>query len=126
MRQDIDLLQGFWSITSLEMEGREMPANMFSSARIEVKGNRFTSLGMGAEYQGTLELDPSTNPPQLNMKFDVGPEKGNINLCIYELVGDVWKMCIATRGSVRPSIFASTPGSGFAVEILHRVNHSAG
>ena len=103
-----------------------MPANMLANASIEVKGNRFTSLGMGAEYEGTLELDPSANPRRLNMQFDVGPEKGNINLCIYDLVGDVWKLCIATRGSVRPSTFASAPGSSFAVEVLQRVNRSAG
>ena len=126
MRQDIDLLQGSGSVTSLEMEGQVMPASLLANAKIEVKGNRFTSLGMGAEYEGTLALDPSANPRQLNMKFDVGPEKGNTNLCIYEILGDVWKMCIATRGSVRPSTFASTPGSGFALEVLQRVDRSVG
>jgi uncharacterized protein (TIGR03067 family) len=126
MRQDIDLLQGSWSITSLVMEGQEMPANLFANASIEVKGSRFTSIGMGAEYEGTLELDPSTNPRQLNMRFDIGPEKGNVNLCIYEIGGDDWKVCIATKGSLRPSTFVSTPGSGFAVEVLQRVNRLAG
>jgi uncharacterized protein (TIGR03067 family) len=126
MRQDIDLLQGSWSITSLAMDGQEMSSDMFASGGIVVKGNRFTSIGMGAEYEGTLELDPSTNPRQLNMRFDLGPEKGNVNLCIYEIVGDDWKMCIATRGSLRPSTFISTPGSGFAVEVLQRVNRLAG
>jgi len=54
------------------------------------------------------------------MRFAAGPEMGNTNLCIYELDGDIWKICIATRGSVRPSSFASTPGSGFAFETLTR------
>ena len=75
---------------------------------------------MGATYQGTLEIDESTSPRQLNMRFDAGPEEGNTNLCIYELDGDIWKICIATRGTVRPSSFASTPGSGFAFETLTR------
>jgi uncharacterized protein (TIGR03067 family) len=120
MPQDLDLLQGSWSITSLLMEGQELPAAMFRNSFIVVKGNRFTSLGMGTEYGGTLELDSSTNPCQLNMRFDVGPEKGNVNFCIYELASDVWKLCIATRGPVRPSTFASTPGSGFVLETLQR------
>jgi uncharacterized protein (TIGR03067 family) len=125
MPQDIDLLQGSWSITSLLMEGQELPASMFAYASIVVKGNRFTSLGMGTAYEGTLELDPSTIPRQLNMNFDVGPEKGNVNLGIYEIAGDVWKFCIATRGSVRPSSFISTPRSGIALETLQRVKPSA-
>ena len=120
MRQDLDRLQGIWSVTALEMDGQQMPAAMLADARIVIKGKRFTSTGMGAVYKGTLELDATTRPRQLNMKFDAGPEKGNTNLCIYELDGDTWKICIATRGSVRPSRFASTPGSGFAFETLIR------
>jgi len=47
-------------------------------------------------------------------------EKGNTNPGIYELDADTWKICIATRGAVRPSSFASSPGSGFALETLMR------
>jgi uncharacterized protein (TIGR03067 family) len=120
MRQDLDLLQGSWTVTALEADGQEVPASMLADARIAVKGNRFTSTGMGAVYQGTLELNASTSPRQIDMKFDAGPEKGNTNPGIYELDGDTWKICLATRGAVRPSSFASTPGSGFAVETLTR------
>lgn len=122
MSHDIDLLQGSWAIKSLAMEGQQLPASMFANASMVVNANRFTSLGMGTQYEGTLELDPSTNPPHLNMNFDAGPEKGNTNLGIYELAGDVWKLCIATRGAVRPAGFVSPPGSGIALEVLHRVN----
>jgi uncharacterized protein (TIGR03067 family) len=125
MPQDIDLLQGSWSIKSLALEGQEMPAAMFANASMVVHGKRFTSLGMGTPYEGTLELDASTNPHQLNMNFDAGPEKGNVNLCIYEITGDIWKLSIATRGSVRPSTFISAPGTGIALEILQRVRPSA-
>ena len=124
MPLDIDILQGTWFIESLSMEGQDLPAAMFANARIVVEADRFTSLGMGAQYEGTLELVTSTNPRQLNMNFDVGPEKGNVNLCIYEIAGDLWKLCIATRGSVRPSTFLSAPGSGIALEVLRRVKPS--
>jgi uncharacterized protein (TIGR03067 family) len=120
VRQDLDLLQGSWSVTALEVEGLKMPAATLAEARIVVKGNRFTSTGMGAVYKGTLELDASKSPRQLNMKFDAGPEKGNTNPGIYELHGDRWRICLATRGDVRPSSFASVPGSGFALETLTR------
>ncbi len=125
MPHDIDLLQGSWSIKALMLEGQAMPSVMFANASIVVQANRFVSLGMGTPYEGTLELDSSTNPHQLNMNFDVGPEKGNVNLCIYELAGDVWKLCIATRGSTRPTAFLSTPGTDIAVQMIQRTTSSA-
>ncbi|SRR5258708_5650350 len=105
MRTDLELLQGFWSITSLAMDGQEMHASMFANAGIFVNANRFTSIGIGAEYEGTLEIYPTTSPRQLNMQFDVGLEKGNVNLCNYEIDGEVWRLCIATRGTVRPPAY---------------------
>ena len=120
MGKDLDSLQGSWSITALEVEGQPMPAAMLSDARVVIKGGRFKSTGMGAVYEGILELDPSRNPWKLDMKFDAGPEKGATNPGIYELDGDVLRICLNTRGSVRPSSFATTPGSGFALETLTR------
>jgi uncharacterized protein (TIGR03067 family) len=92
-----------------------------SKARLVITGIRFESIGMGAVYEGTLELDPTANPRRLDLKFDSGPEKGNVNPGIYEIGGDLWKMCIATRGSIRPLDFVSSPGSGVAVEVLRRI-----
>jgi uncharacterized protein (TIGR03067 family) len=125
MRDDLELLQGTWSVTSLEVDGQQMSGDMLADAQIVIKGNRFSSTGMGATYKGTLKLDPSTDPPWLDMKFDAGPEKGNTNLGIYKIDGKIWKLCLATRGPVRPSRFSSTPGSGFALEVLTRGNSKA-
>lgn len=119
MPQDLDLLQGSWTIDAMEVDGQEMPDAMVAG-RIVVQGDRFTSLGMGAVYEGTLRLDASTAPRQIDMKFDAGPEKGNSNPGIYELNGDAWRLCLATRGSVRPRSFATMAGSGFALETLTR------
>lgn len=120
MRDDLERLQGTWTVTSLEMDARKVPDAMIAEARIEVTGDRFTSTGMGAVYEGTLHLNPDAKPRQLDMKFTSGPEKGNTNLCIYELKAEVWKLCIATRGEERPKKFAAPVGSGVAVETLRR------
>ena len=98
---------------------------MLAAARIVIAGNRFTSTGMGAEYKGTVKLDPRKTPRHINMKFDAGPEKGNTNLGIYEFDGDRLRICLATRGDVRPSHFASAPGSGIAIETLARESTAA-
>jgi uncharacterized protein (TIGR03067 family) len=125
MSSDLELLQGTWNVTALEMDGQTMPSAVLANARIVIEGNRFTSIGVGAEYQGTLTLDASASPRRLDLKFETGPEKGNTNLGIYEIDGDTWKLCLATRGNVRPAEFASKPGSGVAVETLERAGTAA-
>src|SRR6185295_5551167 len=125
MRNDLDLLQGEWSVAEVEMEGQTMSGVMMGNARVVVKGNRFSSTGMGEVYEGTFILHGSSKPRQLDMKFDAGPEKGNTNLGIYELAGDTWKLCLATRGEVRPSSFSAPPGSGFVFETLTRSDSTA-
>jgi uncharacterized protein (TIGR03067 family) len=120
MRDDLDLIQGTWAVAELQMEGQTISGGMLANARVEITGNRFSSLGMGTVYEGTVILDDSANPHHLNMKFDAGPEKGNTNLGIYELNGDTWKICLSTRGEVRPTEFSAPAGSGFVFELLNR------
>ena len=66
MSEDLDLLQGSWVVTTLEVEGQKMPAAMLANAGIVIKGSRFTSMGMGVVYEGTLKLDLSASPRQLD------------------------------------------------------------
>ncbi len=122
MRQDLKRMQGCWAISSLEVDGQAMPPAVLQQARLEIIGNRFTSTGMGAVYEGVVELDAAANPAHIDLKFDSGPEKGNTNPGIYEFAGEGLRLCLATRGGVRPASFATTPGSGFACETLSRVD----
>src|SRR4030081_989685 len=115
---DLDKLQGSWNITSLEVEGQPMPAPC--GARIVIEGTRFQSLGMGAVYEGTVEVDGTKKPKAFDLVFTAGPEKGNRSLGIYELKGDRWKICLTVTGDKRPKKFATTPGSGCALETLAR------
>jgi len=119
---DIKKLQGEWLITSLEMDGQNSPDSVFSDAKIVVKGARFTSVTMGTMYKGNITLDEKKSPKSVDLNFTAGPEKGYRNLGIYELAGDTWKLCLATRGPVRPEKFSTKPGDGVAFEILVRAS----
>ena len=119
-RSDLDFLQGTWSIRSLEVDGQSAPADTLAQARIEIKGSRFRSLGMGDAYEGTLTLDSSARPKTFDLVFSKGPERGNTNLGIYEIEGDRWKLCLATRGDARPRKFATRADTGHALETLQR------
>lgn len=117
---DLDKLEGTWAVTSLVSDGKRMPAEMLSGARIVVKGDRFTSEGMGTEYAGRLETHQKKTPKAFDLIFTAGPEKGERHPGIYKLSGDRWTICLATRGSKRPKTFVSSPGSGIVLETLVR------
>lgn len=111
-------LQGTWYVTSFELEGN--PMNPPGDARVVVDGDRFESLNMGDVYEGKLKIDASKKPMTLDMTFTAGPEKGNVNRGIFELLVDGWRLCLNTQGKARPKKFATTPGSGVALETLSR------
>ena len=117
---DIDALQGIWKVTALEFDGNAMPAFMLGAATIVVNGDHFSTSGMGATYEGSVVLDAAQSPKHFTLTFDQGPEKGNSNPGIYELDGDKWRLCLATRGGARPTEFATKSGSGHACETLER------
>ncbi len=117
MAGDLDRLQGTWSIVSLEMDGQKMSGG---GGQIVVRGDRFTTLAMGARYEGTVVVRETSSPKTFDLHFEDGPEKGNTSLGIYELQGDTWRICLTTRGSRRPTEFAAPAGTGIALETLQR------
>jgi uncharacterized protein (TIGR03067 family) len=87
MKPEIKQLQGTWNIVTLEVEGRPMPPG---DGRIVVKGERFTSLGMGARYEGKLTVDASQNPKAFDLTFTA-------NLPEYDWQGTAQSLCHETE-----------------------------
>lgn len=117
MKGDAKKLQGSWNIVTLEMEGQQYPPG---NSKIAIKGDRFVSLNMGAEYEGTVSFDEAQSPKMFDLQFDKGPEQGNRSLGIYELDGDTWRICLGLAGKKRPVKFAAGKGTGHALETLKR------
>src|SRR5262249_2975349 len=112
--------QGVWDVTSLEVDGAAMSAAVIAGARIVVEGGRFTTSGMGATYEGVVELDAHATPKTIDLVFDKGPESGNRSLGIYRLDDDAWTICLTSTATKRPTTFATKPGSGLGLETLKR------
>ena len=118
-RGDVEGLQGTWNVVALEIDGMPMDA-IPPGACIQVKGSRFLTSGMGADYEGEVVVDGTAKPKRFDLTFTTGPEKGNTSLGIYELDGDSWRMCLTTRGGKRPARFATKGGTGHALQTLVR------
>ena len=119
---DIKKLQGTWNIASLEVDGAKQPDGAFQGAQITIKGDSFTTTAMGDVYSGTFSVDASATPKTIDMHFADGPEKGNTSLGIYDIEGDSWRLCLTVTGKTRPRAFATSPGSGLALETLVKAN----
>jgi uncharacterized protein (TIGR03067 family) len=120
MPTDLEKLQGIWYLAALETEGQKMDPAMLDGSHIIVKGDKFTSLGMGATYEGTLSLGKGKTQKEFDLLFTVGHAKGTRNLGIYKLTPRRWTICLATHGPVRPKTFATKPESGIALETFVR------
>ena len=118
MVTDLDKLQGTWHITALESGGKKIPAPV--DATVVLEGRRFKSLGMGAPFEGTVEIDETKKPKTLDLVFSAGHAKGTRNVGIYRIDKDGWTLCLATEGTKRPVKFETRAGSPFALETLKR------
>lgn len=125
MNEELEKLQGSWEVVTLEVEGQRVPAAFFSGAKIVIDGDNFSTIAMGAAYAGTLTLDIASNPRRFDVLFNEGPHKGQASLGIYELSGSTWKICLGFAGKDRPKDFATTAGSGHALESLERETSAA-
>jgi uncharacterized protein (TIGR03067 family) len=111
-------VQGRWHIVSVEVDGQKFPPG---GSSLVITGNRFVSMGMGAEYGGTVELNDQT----FDLRYETGPHAGKASLGIYELKGDEWKMCLSLAGLAgRPERFATAKGTGHALQTLRRASES--
>ena len=119
MPSDLEKLCGTWMISTLEIDGAEVGA-VPPGASITISDDHFVSLGMGLPYDGTLEIDQTKRPKAIDLLITGGHAEGTRHRGIYELKGDRWTICLATRGSRRPRTFATKPETGLVLQTLER------
>ena len=120
MQDDLAKMQGKWRFLSLELDGTKIPEEHLARSVIEVNEDTFTTYSGEAIYKGKVTLDTDADPRELDVHFDEGPHAGLKSLGIYEFDGDKWRLCIGLVNAPRPVEFATSPGSGHALELLER------
>jgi uncharacterized protein (TIGR03067 family) len=113
-------MEGTWAIRSLETDGTAIPGSMLTNSSLLIDGDRFRMESPEATYEGIFTIDVEQVPHQINIDFVEGPESGNRCEGLFELDGDRFRLCLGLVGSKRPERFATTPGSGHALEELVR------
>jgi uncharacterized protein (TIGR03067 family) len=120
---DLDRLQGTWRIESSTWNGVEDP-EIGKSVVVHFEGDKFIVVDRdGNRQQETIKLRPDQNPKAIDCTSQGGdqPAPG-----IYALEVDVFKWCSAGGANkLRPTSFASQPGSRQSLLVLRRTKDLA-
>jgi len=116
-------LEGTWAFRSLEMDGRAMPSSMLARSVLLFDGDRFRMESPEATYEGIFTIDVEKEPHRIDIDFMEGPESGNRSEGLFLLDGDQLTICLGLVGAARPEGFATSRGSGHALEVLVRSDH---
>lgn len=118
---DLKKLQGTWDRVLMEHEGEELPAED-NKGWTAVYEDDVVTLKTGADVyrRGIITLDPTKKPKSINTWDLGGPYADQTVPGIYELDGDVLKLCFARPGAERPKEFTSKRGNGFLYCVYKR------
>jgi uncharacterized protein (TIGR03067 family) len=116
-------LKGTWLLTEGEIGGKTIPQE-------ELKKNNIVKFGAGKittseegkpddKVETQYKVDPAKKPKTIDITPET-PERGVI-LGIYEIEGDVLRICVGRPGKERPTKFESKPDSGHALTVLKRM-----
>ena len=110
---DVAALQGKWLVESFAYNGS--PVEAMQGATREIKDDKYSLTPTAGEaINGTIKVDSTKKPKQIDLDVNGRTLKG-----IYEIQGEMLKLCYRLNGDERPTEFDSKPDSG-AVLVIHR------
>jgi uncharacterized protein (TIGR03067 family) len=102
--------------SSAELAGKKLPADAIASWKLVIKDADYTFTSNEPIDKGTVKVDRSAKPMTMDIKGEDGPNTGKTILAIFELEGDILKVCYDVGGQKRPAELISAmrcpPGHG--------------
>ena len=114
-RGDLAKLQGTWTVVSGERDGKTMDKSRIEGRQVVIHGTSFVDENKTKKEtlaRGTLTLDETKSPRQVDAKFDFGELTGKSCKAIYEINGDTFRTCTGVEGDERPTSFKTQPATG--------------
>ena len=105
-------MEGTWTCISATVNGKPLPEATVKLLRLTLTKDRYkTEKGNEVLFDSSYKLDPSQNPPHINIVGTEGDLKGKEAQGIYSIAGDILKICYTMPGRKRPTAFESIAGS---------------
>jgi uncharacterized protein (TIGR03067 family) len=107
---------GVWRFADVEVNGTKHPTPPFDTNKLIIsKGGRYVIVQGPLITRGVIQLDPTTTPKHYDVTVTHSPAKSLKTSGVYELVGDMYRVCLPLGGKERPASIASKPGTIFFV-----------
>jgi uncharacterized protein (TIGR03067 family) len=115
-KKDLEKCQGNWQLISAERDGKKTPPEDAKKITLTIQGDKFVLRRDGVIVsEGTMTLDPTKKPKEIDETITTGPKKGKVFSAIYEIDDQHHKICFAAAGKERPTAFSS--GSGQLLQV---------
>jgi RNA polymerase sigma factor (sigma-70 family) len=137
-KTDEDRLQGTWEFYSMTAGGPTVRKDEMKEADTPWKTMTFTGDklrqlnrklrerddGTDLVFDYRFKLDPSQKPKAIDLVHDddrAGRKKGETVACVYELAGDLLRLCFPSDPNERPAVLESPVGSSNLILTFKRV-----
>jgi uncharacterized protein (TIGR03067 family) len=103
---DAKSMDGTWLPSAAELAGEKFPDEVRKIIKLVIDDGKYTvTVGKNPD-RGTVKLDPSKKPKEMDITGTEGPNKGKTFLAIYEMTDDeTLRVCYDLSGKARPSEF---------------------
>ena len=121
--KEMKALAGTWKAVSRETDGKKVPDSILKEVVItrDESGKTVIRRGDTVVLESTIKkLDTSKKPKTIDTLHTVGELKGKTVQGIYEIDGDMLRVCMAPPGRERPSEFSAKAGSGNSLVVYTR------
>ena len=108
---DAKSLNGTWLPVTAELAGEKFPDEVRKTIKLVVDDDKYTVTVGKKPDRGTVKVDSSKKPKEMDIIGTDGPNKGKTFLAIYELDGDTLRVCYDLSGKARPTEFKTTAGT---------------
>lgn len=115
---DLKKMAGSWTPMLMQLNGKKQPEELLKSIRLTIKGDKYNTVVGKEKDEGTLKLDATKEPRELDIIPSVGENKGKVLPCIYEIKGDELRVCYGLNGTERPADFKADEDSKGVVMLI--------
>lgn len=110
-------IQGTWTIAEAQIGGAPLPDQAAKTIILKLDGGKYEVHAENLD-KGTYTIDATSKT--LDIYGGEGPNAGKHFPCIYDLQGDVLKVCYQLGDGPRPTEFKSPSGTQIFLVTYHR------
>lgn len=114
-------LDGVWRLTHASAHGQEVPPARFTGVTRRFQNGSLVLMKDGKDYfHAQYQTRDDRDPKQIDIQFLDGPNAGRTLHGIYEINGDVLRLCTGKNNAPAPLRFESTLESATILDTFQR------